>query len=131
GTAFDTVGLYPELNAAFDSFDPHALDGTPWHDAYRRVAPDPDAWPSLVTKVNDLDRAGMTISPAQLSNLQVPTQLIIGDADIVRPEHTVEMFRPSVAACPATSSNCPQRSWPSCRAPPMSVCSTASTGCRR
>ena len=30
---------------------------------------------------------------AGLAALRVPTLLIVGDADVVRPEHTVEMFR--------------------------------------
>jgi hypothetical protein len=51
GVSFETNGVYPELRAMFDSFDPHQLDGTSWHKAYRRVAPDPDAWTSLVLKV--------------------------------------------------------------------------------
>jgi pimeloyl-ACP methyl ester carboxylesterase len=93
GAAFDTSGVYPELLAMFESFDPHELDGTPWHDAYHQVAPDPDAWTSLVVKVNQLDRAGASWPKARLATLHVPTLLIIGDADIVRPEHTIEMFR--------------------------------------
>lgn len=93
GAAFDTSGVYPELLAAYESFDPHEVDGTAWHEAYRRVAPDPEAWTSLVVKVNQLDRAGVSVPREQLAALQVPTLLIIGDADLVRPEHTVEMFR--------------------------------------
>ena len=93
GAAFDTSGMHRELTAMFDSFDPNELDGTRWHEAYRRVAPDPDAWTSLVIKANQLDRAGVSVSRERLTDLQVPTLLIIGDADVVRPEHTVEMFR--------------------------------------
>jgi pimeloyl-ACP methyl ester carboxylesterase len=93
GVAFDTSGVHPELMANFESFDPHELDGTRWHEAYRQVAPDPDAWTSLVVKVNQLDRAGVSWPRERLAAMQVPTLLIIGDADIVRPEHTVEMFR--------------------------------------
>jgi pimeloyl-ACP methyl ester carboxylesterase len=93
GAAFDPSGVHPELVAAFESFDPHEVDGTPWHEAYRRVAPDPDAWTSLVAKVNQLDRAGVSWPRDQLTAMRVPTLLIIGDADVVRPEHTVEMFR--------------------------------------
>src|SRR3954451_20856445 len=48
GPTFDASGLHPELVAAFDDFDSHAVDGTVWHEAYRRVAPDPDQWPQLV-----------------------------------------------------------------------------------
>jgi pimeloyl-ACP methyl ester carboxylesterase len=93
GAAFDTSGLYPELTAGFESFDPHQLDGTTWHDAYRAVAPDPAASPRFVAKVNELDRAGVSVPTERLATLPVPTLLIIGDADVVRPEHAVEMFR--------------------------------------
>jgi pimeloyl-ACP methyl ester carboxylesterase len=93
GAAFDSSGVYPELIAGFESFDPHELDGSRWHDAYRRVAPDPDAWTSLVVKMNELDRAGHSWPRERIARMQVPTLLINGDADIVRPEHIVEMFR--------------------------------------
>jgi len=93
GAAFDDRGLYPEMGEAFESFDVHELDGTPWHEAYRRVAPDPDAWTALVRKVNEMDRAGVSIPPERVAAMEAPALLIIGDSDIVRPEHTVEMFR--------------------------------------
>jgi pimeloyl-ACP methyl ester carboxylesterase len=94
GASFNPSGVYPELLAGFESFDPHSVDGTIWHDAYRRVAPDPDAWSALVVKVNGLDRSGEPKwSPERLMALRVPTLLIVGDADVVRPEHAVEMFR--------------------------------------
>jgi pimeloyl-ACP methyl ester carboxylesterase len=94
GASFDRGGIYTEHMAAFESFDPHQLDGSRWHEAYQRVAPDPDAWTSLVIKVNELDRGGEPSWPRpRLAALQVPTLLINGDSDIVRPEHAVEMFR--------------------------------------
>jgi pimeloyl-ACP methyl ester carboxylesterase len=93
GASFDPNGAYPELLDAFDSFDPHQLDGSRWHEAYRRVAPDPDAWIPLVRKVNELDRSGHAWTRDQLARVRAPTLLIIGDSDVVRPEHTVEMFR--------------------------------------
>jgi pimeloyl-ACP methyl ester carboxylesterase len=85
GVAFDTSGVHPELLAVIESFDPHELDGTPWHEAYRQVAPDPDAWTSLALKVNQLDRAGVSFPRERLAALQIPTLLIIGDSDVVRP----------------------------------------------
>jgi len=94
GAAFDASGVYPELLALLDTFDPHAVDGSSWHAAYRRVAPDPDAWTDLVLKVNELDRSGEPSWPSEtLAALHAPTLLMIGDSDIVRPEHTLEMFR--------------------------------------
>jgi pimeloyl-ACP methyl ester carboxylesterase len=93
GAAFDTSGVYPGLMAAFETFDPHELDGSRWHEAYRQVAPDPDARTSLVVKMNELDRTGVSWPREGLASMQVPTLLINGDGDIVRPEHAVEMFR--------------------------------------
>jgi pimeloyl-ACP methyl ester carboxylesterase len=94
GASFAPDGIYPGYKAAFESFDPHRLDGSRWHEAYRRVAPDPDAWTSLVVKLNELDRSAEPSWPrARLGALPAPALLIIGDSDIVRPEHTVEMFR--------------------------------------
>jgi pimeloyl-ACP methyl ester carboxylesterase len=93
GASFDPSGVYPELIASFRSFDPHALDGSPWQEAYRRVAPDPDAWTSLLAKVNELDRSGHGWPRERLVGLMLPSLLIVGDADIVMPEHAVEMFR--------------------------------------
>ena len=94
GASFAPDGIYPEYTAALESFDPHQLDGSRWHQAYRRVAPEPDAWTSLVVKVNELDRSGGPSWPrARLEALPVPTLLINGDCDIVRPEHAVQMFR--------------------------------------
>jgi pimeloyl-ACP methyl ester carboxylesterase len=93
GASFDPDGEYPELQAGFESFDPHQLDGSRWHAAYRLVAPDPDGWISLVVKLNELDRSGHSWSRAQLAGMRAPTLLINGDSDIVRPEHVLEMFR--------------------------------------
>jgi pimeloyl-ACP methyl ester carboxylesterase len=93
GAAFDTRGLHPQLTAMFDAFDPHELDGSAWHQSYRAVAPELDGWTSLVVKTNELDRAGVSWPKERLAALRVPTLLVIGDADVVRPEHTVEMFR--------------------------------------
>lgn len=103
GASFDPGGIYPEYAAAFESFDPHQLDGSPWHEAYRRVAPDPGAWTSLVVKLNELDRSGPpSWPPERLEALGVPALLIIGDSDLVRPEHTVQMFRLLGGGVPAT-----------------------------
>jgi pimeloyl-ACP methyl ester carboxylesterase len=93
GASFDPDGEYPELQASFESFDPHELDGSRWHEAYRQVAPDPDGWTSLVVKLNELDRSGHSWSRERLAGMRAPTLLINGDSDIVRPEHVVEMFR--------------------------------------
>jgi pimeloyl-ACP methyl ester carboxylesterase len=92
GSAYRRDGQYPEMLEELDADLPD-LDGTVWQQAYAQVAPDPAAWPALVAKVVHLDRTFQGWAPEDVAAVRAPTLLIIGDADIVRPEHTVEMFR--------------------------------------
>jgi pimeloyl-ACP methyl ester carboxylesterase len=70
-----------------------ALEGSIWQQSYLDVAPRPEDWRRLVAKVEALDRTFEGWSRAQIQAVTSPTLLIIGDSDIVRPEHTMEMFR--------------------------------------
>jgi pimeloyl-ACP methyl ester carboxylesterase len=85
--------FYPELLAAGEAMTPDALDGSPFQQAYARDAPHPDQWQRLVAKVAELDRVTTGWPPEAIAALTTPTLLIIGDSDIVRPEHMVAMFR--------------------------------------
>jgi len=92
GTSYRRDGLYPEMleepeSAADD------LTGSVWHQAYMRVAPDPSRWPDLVAKNRELDRTFAGWPDETIQALTAPVLLIIGDSDIVRPEHTMKMFR--------------------------------------
>ena len=91
GASFSPEGLYPEVMEGEAS--PEDLEGTVWHQAYLRVAPDPGAWPALLAKITALDQGFTGWSADQVRAVAAPVQLIIGDSDLVRPEHTVEMFR--------------------------------------
>jgi pimeloyl-ACP methyl ester carboxylesterase len=93
GTGFSPSGYYPELLAGMDQFKPEYLFGTPWHEAYLKIAPNPDDFVTLVEKKIALDRSWKGVTPEVIQSLTAPALLIIGDSDIVRPEHTVEMFR--------------------------------------
>jgi pimeloyl-ACP methyl ester carboxylesterase len=93
GTSYQRDGLYPELTRGNERMKPEDLDGSPFHQAYLQVAPHPEQWHRLVAKIGKLDRSIEDQSREELAALQTPALLIIGDSDIVRPEHTVEMFR--------------------------------------
>ena len=92
GTSYRRDGLYPEMleepESAVDD-----LAGSVWHQAYLRVAPDPSRWPVLVAKNRELDRTFAGWADEDIQALTAPMLLIIGDSDIVRPEHTMKMFR--------------------------------------
>jgi pimeloyl-ACP methyl ester carboxylesterase len=93
GSSYQRDGLYPELQAAGDTMQPEDLDGSPFQLAYAAVAPHPENWHRLVAKVTELDRVTDGWSSDTIRSIQPPMLLIIGDSDIVRPEHVVEMFR--------------------------------------
>ena len=93
GIGFDPSGLHPEMLADLGRVTGEQLVGTPWHDAYIAVAPDPAGWSPLVARVAELDRTYTGWDPDQLRGVTAPTLLIAGDADLSRPEHVIEMFR--------------------------------------
>lgn len=93
GTSYQPEGFYPELAAGTESIKPEDLDGSPFQLAYAAAAPHPEQWRQLVTKIGDFDRSIEGWAPEAIAALQPPALLIIGDSDIVRPEHVVAMFR--------------------------------------
>lgn len=90
---YDMSGLHPGLLDGIESLRPELLVGTPWQEEYARIAPNPDGWATLVEKVKQLDGSFGGWTAEQVRSVQAPTLLIIGDSDIVRPEHAVELFR--------------------------------------
>src|ERR687893_2273100 len=67
--------------------------GSPWHEEYVRIAPRPADFATLFAKKTQMDREDQDLPAEAIETLDAPTLLIIGDSDIVRPEHAVEMFR--------------------------------------
>ncbi|MGH2514946.1 MAG: alpha/beta fold hydrolase [Ktedonobacterales bacterium] len=93
GTSYRRDGLYPELLASGAAMKPEDLDGTPFQQEYASVAPHPEHWHRLVVKVAGFDRTIEDWTREDIASVKPPTLLMIGDSDIVRPEHVVEMFR--------------------------------------
>ena len=91
--SFSSSGMYPEVVEAIKQLEPELFDGTPWREAYNRVAPNPDAFPTLVGKMGQLDVTPFEWSPGAIRAIAAPTLIVVGDSDGTRPEHAVEMFR--------------------------------------
>lgn len=73
------------------SFDPGSQ---PISDNYARLSPDGAAhWPVLLGRLKPMWVNEPSFTLDELQSIAVPTLLIIGDRDIVTPEHAVEMFR--------------------------------------
>ncbi len=75
------------------TFSPEMFAGSPIEIDYQRVAPHPDAFPALVRKVADLTITAEEIPAEVVRAVEAPTMIVIGDADIVRPEGAAELFR--------------------------------------
>jgi pimeloyl-ACP methyl ester carboxylesterase len=86
-------GFHPGMLEGMEKLQPEMLYGSPFHDEYMRLAPRPEDFPRLVTQVKGMNRNIPSWSAEDIRSIQAPTLLIVGDSDIVRPEHAVEIFR--------------------------------------
>jgi pimeloyl-ACP methyl ester carboxylesterase len=86
-------GYYPEVLSMIAGITPEVFAGSPIDTEYQRLAPNPQDFPKLVAKLVDLDKEAFAWSAEAMQAIKAPTLIIIGDADVVRPEHAVEMFR--------------------------------------
>lgn len=90
---YSNDGYYPAIVAGWRGMSAAALAGTPMERAYAETAPNPAHWPVFVEKVQHalMDFPGWPA--ADIAAIEAPTLLVIGDGDLVRPEHAVEMLR--------------------------------------
>jgi pimeloyl-ACP methyl ester carboxylesterase len=86
-------GAHPEMYAMIETITPELFAGTPWEAIYKEAAPDPDAFPTLVEKLKQLDLTPFAWLDEDIRTIPAPTLLIVGDSDIVRLEHAVELFK--------------------------------------
>jgi pimeloyl-ACP methyl ester carboxylesterase len=92
GTPYSNEGMVPGL---VDNIKALKADDVPkqFYDGYVKVAPDPKQWPALVARIANMVPNSKGFAPEEVRSIKAPTLIMIGDADIVRPEHAVEMFR--------------------------------------
>lgn len=89
---FKRDGLYPELlesirNGTAENMPPELRE------AYLAAAPDPRQLPTFVAKSVRRMIEFKDVPAADIAAIRAPTLIILGDGDVVRPEHAVEMFR--------------------------------------
>lgn len=91
--SYNNDGLYPEVLAGEEKMKPEDLDGTEWQKTYARIAPNPENWHILIEKEKQLTKEFEGWTPEDIKSIKAPSLIIIGDSDIIRPEHAVEIFR--------------------------------------
>jgi pimeloyl-ACP methyl ester carboxylesterase len=86
-------GVHPGLWEGLGEMSHEQMVGSPWHDEYMQIAPRPEDFPTLFAKKTQMDQNLKDIPAETIKAIKAPTLLILGDSDLVRPEHAVEMFR--------------------------------------
>ena len=85
-------GWWPDTEAGFATLTPDMFDGTPIKEQYKSLGNDPAHFPEFVKKVKRIDLKPYDWSK-EAKNIQAPIFMAIGDADGVRYEHALELFR--------------------------------------
>jgi pimeloyl-ACP methyl ester carboxylesterase len=91
-TIYKRAGAYQWL---WDSFKHPTIDQVPQQleDAYLRINPDTAAFRTMFERDVARMRAFKDIEDAAIASITAPALIIIGDHDVVRPEHAVETYR--------------------------------------
>ncbi len=93
-TTFSRDGWYPEIVSGMTQMGAGAAEPmkqTPMFQLYARVAPRPDDWPVLLTKLGEMFRKDYDWSK-DVPAIKAPALLVLGDADAVRTAHAVQFF---------------------------------------
>jgi len=91
--SFSADGVHPGLMEGLGEMTPDMMFGSQWHDEYMRIAPDPDHFATFFAKKTQMDRNTKDVPAETIAAIKAPVLIVIGDSDLVRPEHAVEMFR--------------------------------------
>ena len=91
--AYRNDGWYPARSKAIERLSAKAFAGSPIEAAFKKHTPDPKAFEAYVEKMKVLNIDYPDITDAQMRAISARTMVIVGDADAVKPEHAVAMFK--------------------------------------
>jgi pimeloyl-ACP methyl ester carboxylesterase len=92
-TTYRKDGWYPSVFEAIEGLSAAAFAGTPVEKAFKEHTPDATAFEAYVAKMKVLAIDDQNISDAQMRSISAKTMVIVGDADAVKPEHALAMFK--------------------------------------
>jgi pimeloyl-ACP methyl ester carboxylesterase len=87
--------IYPEMRAQQSQVNAAAAEfmkDTPMYQLYQRVAPHPEDFPRLLSKIGESMSKDFDFTE-EVRGLQVPTLIVAADADMAPPSHYVEVFK--------------------------------------
>lgn len=86
-------GWYPEVLQGMAKVTPAMFAGTPVEAEYRRLSPNPDKFSTYISEVTGLEKLNYESPNDAVRAIGGKTMIIVGDADGVRLEHAVELFK--------------------------------------
>jgi pimeloyl-ACP methyl ester carboxylesterase len=93
GAPYRRDGWYPSVWHGLEGLSGDLFADTPVGEAFRQHTADPEAFDAYIEKMRVLGIEDQNISDAQMRSIQAKTMVIVGDADGVKPEHAVAMFK--------------------------------------
>ena len=91
--AYRNDGWHPARGKALEGLNAKVFAGSPMEGAFKKHTPDPKAFEAYIEKMKVLNINYPDITDAQMRALSAKTMVIVGDADAVKPEHAVAMFK--------------------------------------
>lgn len=92
--SYKSNGRHPDLKTLFNpELMEQALKGSPYEVEYLNNAPEPNNWSKQLEKVRAFENKEQNWSSDEIGKIKSPALIICGDADIILPEHTIELFR--------------------------------------
>lgn len=90
--AYKHDGWWPDVEALYSTINADMFKGSPIQKQYDSLGNDPAHFPEFVKKVISIDLKPYDWSK-EVKNIQAPIFMAIGDADGIRYEHALELFR--------------------------------------
>jgi pimeloyl-ACP methyl ester carboxylesterase len=90
---FRKDGWYPSVFEAIGGLGAAAFAGTPVETAFKEHTPDATAFDAYLEKMKKLNIDDQDISDEEMRSISAKTMVIVGDADGVKLEHALAMFK--------------------------------------
>lgn len=93
-TPYARNGIHPEFQMGMSSMsaeNAEAMVGSPMHQLYMSAAPNTENWATLVGKVGELLSQDYDWT-ADVAEMTIPTLILVGDSDMIAPNHAAELF---------------------------------------
>lgn len=92
--SYKSSGRHPELKTLFSpEVMMAALKGSPYETEYLTTARRPEDWSGHIDKVRTFEEKVQDWSADEIRSIKAPALIIAGDADIIQPEHVLEMYK--------------------------------------